>query len=159
MSEKDTQNTLRYTAFCGHYCKDCIPGNLRLYDTVRALIKELDENKLDLYCNFKTEKYSEFEGYDKFRAYLDSILKMECTNGCREDRMLGYGCPHDCSVEKCVKEKGFLGCWECDGFEECEKILHRLDFHPNMIENLQVIKKHGIENWLEFKGRHYNWSD
>lgn len=159
MSDKSNQEILKYTSYCGHYCKDCIPGNLYLYDTVRTLIKELDDKKLELYCNFKTKRYPEFEDYDKFRAYLDSILKMECTNGCREDRMLGYGCPHDCSVEKCVKDKGLLGCWECDVFEECEKILHRLNLHPNMLENLRAIKKHGIDNWLEHRGRHYFWNE
>ncbi len=39
------------------------------------------------------------------------------------------GCKKDCRIRKYVKEKNYVGCWECDDFRDCELLDQLKDIH------------------------------
>ena len=52
------------------------------------------------------------------KAYGDTPDKMNC-RGCRSDSVYWYCAV--CTIKDCTKEKGYLGCHQCDCFP-CDKI-------------------------------------
>ena len=46
-------NDKKYTAYCGLYCLDCIPSNIRLFEILNELEKLLEEVKFDKYAELK----------------------------------------------------------------------------------------------------------
>jgi hypothetical protein len=148
----------KYTAFCGLYCKDCIPSNGELFAAINKLMDLLDNLGFDHYAKFKSSRIKEFQNYETFRRLLTEMRKLKCETNCFEGPVSEYGCNKNCRMRKCVIEKGIAGCWDCEAYKVCEKLEVHKKFHPGMEHNLDMIKEFGLENWLDKRGKHYQWN-
>jgi len=145
----------RFTAYCGLYCRDCIPGNGDLFRAARELTRLLNEVGFDEYASRKAEKVGPLRDYAAFAGVLDAITQLECPAPCRE----GGGNP-DCAVRACAIEKHYVGCWECEDFRGCSLLDSLRRFHgENIDHNLEMIRQHGPDNWAEHRAKHYPWSN
>lgn len=143
----------RYTAYCGLYCKDCIPSNARLFQTVDELDTLLEEVQFEKYAALQAKGSPEFADYAAFVRVLRGLKTLKCKTLCTEG-----GCKEDCRIRTCVREKGFRGCWLCEKFEACKLHESLKSYHPALVHNLRVIKLYGPDDWSDKRGRHYNWS-
>ncbi|MCL6472267.1 MAG: DUF3795 domain-containing protein [Firmicutes bacterium] len=144
----------KLTAYCGLYCQDCIPINRSFFKVVKEFERSLSDLNFDKYAEVKSKVNEVFNEYPRFVGMLEEIKELECQAPCRE----GGGNP-DCKVRKCVKFKGYEGCWECGEFRSCNLLLPLKAAHGETINhNLEMIKKHGPDSWSDKRGKHYNWS-
>jgi hypothetical protein len=144
-----------YTAYCGLYCGDCIPFNQLLFDNVEKIREELHKRQFDKYAELMAKENPVFNDYETFVRVLSSLTELKCTKTCREN-----GGNPDCKIRACAREKEIKGCWECSYFETCELLEPLSDYHgATPKNNLRLIKKYGIENWADKRGRHYIWNN
>ncbi len=136
-------------AYCGLCCLDCHGFQQKIPDLARDLRKELRQSKYKKFANFLSESNfgKSFKDYDKCYEVLGAMVKFRCHKGCKDG-----GGPPFCKIRKCCQKKEIDGCWECDIFEECEK----LDFLKHVhngghIKNLKIIKKKGKNEFLSGK--------
>lgn len=148
----------KYTAFCGLYCKDCIPSNRELFAVINKLIFLLDTLGFEHYAKFKSARIKEFQNYETFRKLLGEMKKLKCETNCIEGPVSEYGCNENCEMRQCVIDKAIAGCWECKDYRICQKLEPHKNFHPGMEHNLEMIKEYGLDNWLNKKGIHYKWN-
>ncbi|HEC87000.1 MAG TPA: DUF3795 domain-containing protein [Thermoplasmatales archaeon] len=134
-------------AYCGLYCGDCFFYKGEIADLARDLRKKVREAKLNQnYLEF-AKFAKEFENLPQCYAVLGAMVKMRCKRTCR-----GGGGPPFCAIRKCCQKKGIEGCWECDDFENCEKLNFLKPTHGDAhIKNLRKIRNAGIRNFLEGK--------
>ncbi|MBN1376568.1 MAG: DUF3795 domain-containing protein [Dehalococcoidia bacterium] len=151
----------RLTAYCGLYCKDCIPSKEELYSTAARLQTILEQLHFDRYAQLKagqtywSASNETYKHYPEFAAVLQAICRLECKSLCRD----GGGWKGDrCQVRNCAIEKKMTGCWECAEYKTCEKLAPLLKFHPNLAYHLGLIKSEGINNWRSKRKGHYPWS-
>jgi hypothetical protein len=157
MPDKMTENR-KYTAFCGLYCKDCIPSHKELFDLIEKLAALLDNLGFEHYAKFKAPQVKELQNYGTFRNLLNEMKKLQCKTNCFEGPVSDYGCNKNCEMRRCVIDKGIAGCWECKKYKACDKLEQHKKFHPSMEHNLDMIKGFGLEKWLDKKGKHYPWN-
>jgi hypothetical protein len=141
-----------YTAFCGLYCRDCIPSHRRFFAAVRELRKMLDDLQFRHYAELKSGRHPAFRKYGAFQDALAAIAELECPAPCTQG-----GGKADCPVRQCVLSKGYRGCWECEGRTECEPIRAMLAVHPNLLRHLDLIRSKGLTEWLKERKSHYRW--
>ena len=124
-----SERTLEFTGYCGLNCAECFSYKKTVSEAAKALRRELHTVKLK---DFWTE--IPFLGeYENFKRSLDGLAKLRCTKACRA----GGGNPW-CKMRACCIKKQVAGCWECDDFETCNRIVER---HK---KELRKIKKAGI---------------
>ncbi|MEW6172879.1 MAG: DUF3795 domain-containing protein [Bacillota bacterium] len=88
-----------------------------------------------------------FEKYGDCYEVLGAMVKFRCKRAWK-----GGGGPPFCKMRKCCEKKGIEGCWECAGFETCEKLNFLKPSHGVAhIENLKKIRKQGVEEFLKGK--------
>ncbi|HEY3273707.1 MAG TPA: DUF3795 domain-containing protein [Methanocella sp.] len=143
----------RYTAYCGLYCKDCIPSNERLFATVDSLDALLEEVRFENYAALKAKGLPVFADYVTFKSVLRELKTLRCKALCTEG-----GCKENCRIRGCVMEKGIRGCWLCEKFEACELHESLKSYHPALVHNLLMIKSYGPDDWSDKRGKHYRWS-
>jgi hypothetical protein len=149
MKEKDL------TAYCGLYCGDCVRYQSRSSDLAKQLLNELGGQKFSEYAKLKSTHKKELENYDVMVSELKVISEFKCELLCQ---LGGDGCEGPCEIIKCVKDKDFDGCWQCDSFEKCEKIDFLKPFHENApVNNLRKIKELGIDYWSKHREKCYPW--
>jgi len=136
-------------AYCGLYCGDCFGYKGKVADLARDLRKELRQSKF----NKTAESLSNYSFFEIFKNYpqcyevLGALVKLRCKRTCK-----GGGGPPFCKIRKCCQKKGMEGCWECDKFEICEKLDFLKENHGDAhIKNLRIIKKKGIDEFLNGK--------
>jgi len=151
-------NNPTHTALCGLYCRDCIPGNDRIYALVEELLREFAATGFANYAAFKAKRSAVFAEFPAAERVLREILRLKCSGSCREGPVSDLGCAVDCPIRKCVLDRKLEGCWQCGERGTCEHIKRSSAFHPGLRENLEAIAKYGMERWSEHRGRHYNWS-
>jgi len=144
-------NDRKYTAFCGLYCKDCIPGNERLFQLLRDLEKLLIDIQFDEYAQLKALNISPYKNYPQFQEVLGEMRKLERKSLCTEG-----GCKEDCKIRKCVMGKKYEGCWECADHKTCPLLQYLKEIH-SIEHNLAMIRKYGPEGWSAYRGKHYCW--
>ena len=144
------------TAYCGLYCGDCVRYKSRASDLSDELLDEIKKQHLSEYAKVKKTHTKEFENFDTLILTLKAISKLKCDLPCR---LGGDGCEGSCKIIKCVKDKSIEGCWECEEFETCRGKLDFLKpFHADgPLNNLQLIKEHGIDNWASYRDKCYPW--
>jgi hypothetical protein len=141
------------TACCGLYCGDCIPANEALFDAAGRLRQQLQDSQFAEYARYKSAKNKTFDAYQTFREVLDAILTLRCPTTCFH----GGGNP-DCAIRACAHGKGLDGCWQCAGFETCERLKPMSACHGDTAKhNLRMIRQHGVEHWSHARGKHYVW--
>jgi len=139
----------KYTAYCGLFCPDCIPSNKKLFNVLNELENLLNDVKFDKYAVLKSKNNKTFKSYPEFLDVLEEMRKLECKNLCTEG-----GCKENCKIRECVKEKQYEGCWECNDFKDCELLEYLKKIHP-IEHNLEMIRKYGVNDWSEKRGKHY----
>ena len=128
------QDTTKLVGICGLYCGTC--PNYLAY-------RENDVEQL--------AKISQARGIP--------IEEIRC-DGCLSDRVISFcvECRH--GFRQCAKEKGVTWCFECPDFP-CQRLsdftnVHIVDgisHHAHVIDDLQSIREHGIEVWVEKQER------
>jgi len=86
----------RYTAYCGLYCRDCIPSKSKLFQKIRGLEKMLIELGFAKYAEFKANRYDIYKQFPVFMDLLKEMQRLECTVPCCEGPSSGTGCAQDC---------------------------------------------------------------
>ena len=142
-----------FTACCGLYCADCIPSKRALFRTAEKMKEELDKRHFTNYAELKRVNNEVFKDYEVFRKVLSEIIKLECAVPCTKG---GVGNPN-CHFIPCARDEGLKGCWECADFEECEYLAPNAYHGDTMRFNLRLIKKYGVDNWADKRGKHYLW--
>jgi hypothetical protein len=143
------------TAYCGLYCRDCIPSNAPLFRTVCELIELSSKLHLDRYAELKSRTNDSFRDYPIFARLLSDIADLQCPTPCR----LGGG-KGGCPIRECARKRYYEGCWECPERGECELLAPLKKFHGETIDrNLDAIEEHGPDGWAGVRGPHYPWSE
>jgi hypothetical protein len=150
---KDITKKPGLIAYCGLYCGSCPAYTQSIANLARGLHKELSRSKCDKAAPAlaRIPAFSAFKHYQKCRELLDTMAKMRCKKSCRS----GGGSAR-CQIRKCVKEKGYDGCWQCDDFAACRtlKILEEFgDVDKTYLKNLRGIRKKGLAAFLKAKTR------
>ena len=149
------ENERDLTAYCGLYCGDCIRYKCRASDLADELLIEIEERHFAEYAKVKSRKIAEFKNMDSAIRTLKAIAALRCEIPCR---LGGDGCGGSCEIARCVKNRAIEGCWECDGFETCEKFQDLRAFHgdgPRM--NLEKIRQYGLGSWAKHREKCYPW--
>ena len=145
----------KLTAYCGLYCGDCIRFSCKASDLSDSLLDEIKKNHFLEYAEVKKNHTKEFKQFEILPTLLKAISKIKCEIPCRAG---GDGCGGSCPIIACVKTKNIDGCWDCDDFEKCSHLEFLIPFHGNSIkENLRLIQKYGITDWVEFREKCYPW--
>ena len=142
------------TAYCGLYCRDCIPSNERLSAALAELQSLVEDLNLARYAELLAKYKAAFEDYPVFERVLAELAELRCPAPCRDG-----GGRSDCSIRLCVQDKSLEGCWECDERKGCALLEPLRGFHGETIDdNLDTIAEHGPDAWSDKRGRHYPWS-
>src|SRR4030042_6899507 len=166
----------KYVSPCGLTCYDCMFYKKEIYDTAAKLKKLLKDSQMDIFLtilsknevhksmanhlNADENKFGEyFEPFKKlpdFLNVLESLIKIQCKKTCMESGGCSLGgITHECDAVKCIKQKGFKGCWECSDYESCNKLnFHKRSYGETITGNFKIIKEKGIES-VESRGNYY----
>jgi hypothetical protein len=127
-------------AYCGLYCGACDIYQKRIGQSGNELKKVLDAYRF----NEIATQVPGLENYEAFHNVLNTLVTIfgQCA-GCQKD-----GGPPQCDIRNCCREKGYKTCAECSSVP-CEKLKPLLDSYPQLGEDLQEIKKSGLEKWSE----------
>ncbi|MFH1638756.1 MAG: DUF3795 domain-containing protein [Chloroflexota bacterium] len=130
------EESVNLVAYCGLNCAVCFGYEMTVSEAAKSLRREMRAARLKaLWQNIP------FLGeYDPFKKTLDGLAMLHCSKACRG----GGGNPW-CKIRKCCQKKGLTGCWECEGFENCDKLNERY------VKNLKKIKRVGIEGFISSK--------
>lgn len=139
------------TTFCGIYCGDCPRFKARFSDLAEELLGELYRVKFaELAIILGLAQYPDAA------SLLGVLVGMKCETPCR---LGGDGCGgQPCQVKACTREKGLEGCWQCDGFEQCDKLDFLKPFCGDApLNNLRKIRELGLEGWAGQREKQYPW--
>jgi len=80
---------------------------------------------------------------------------LKCPMICREREDTNIAC----TVRKCCIGKGFYACYECEDFENCDKLQSLMDglHYDASLKNLKAIKGLGLEEWKSRGKRNHYW--
>ncbi len=136
-------------ACCGLYCGDCFIYQGKIADLARDLRKELRKARFDNQAELMSQEpfFTVLKNYQQCYEVLGALVKFRCKRACR-----GGGGPPFCKIRKCCQKKGISGCWQCDGFETCNKLDSLKPFHGDaQLTNLKILKKAGVDSFLKCK--------
>ena len=132
-------------AYCGLYCGDCFNYKGEIADLARDLRKKLREVKFDRVSQGLSKFFKEFNNYGQCYEVLGAMVRLRCKRTCHH----GGGNP-SCKIRTCCQKKNMLGCWECDEFEVCNKLVFLKPIHGDAnLKNLRKLKKQGVDSFLE----------
>jgi hypothetical protein len=139
---KDARNLI---AYCGLYCGDCFIYKGKIADLARDLRKELRVTKFRRFATMISKYFKPYANYDQTYELLGMMVKLRCNRTCHSG-----GGPPSCKIRNCCIKKEYAGCWECDGFEKCQKLDFLRAVHDDAhLKNLRKMKKQGIEKFLQ----------
>jgi hypothetical protein len=148
-------NEINLTAYCGLYCGDCIRYKSKVSLIAKELLDELDDKHYAEYAKIKQLQNQYFEHYESMIKTLTAITSIYCEIPCRKG---SGGCNGTCAIMGCVKTKSINGCWECEEFEQCNKLEFLKPFHGETPKrNLRKIKELGLESWSKQRDKCYPW--
>lgn len=126
--------------YCGLYCGDCPGHTHRIADAATALIRAIDDARLDAVA--KSLFADKLPHYATLRPTLAFLQQMRCPAVCRAR-------PEPCDIGACCVAKGFVGCYECLEFEGCTKLVRlERDHGGACAANLREIRRVGLQAWL-----------
>jgi hypothetical protein len=153
MSNRIDESLVRY---CGLYCGDCIRYKSKFSDLAKELKKTLREIEFEQYRKVKRRFVRELQYYKEFSDVLDTLIKLQCPKPCRD--WVEWDVPFSCRIRSCCQQKGFQGCWECDGMEECREFEFLEPFHGDHPKNtLRKIRELGLEEGIRLRDSCYIW--
>ncbi|MCU0849513.1 MAG: DUF3795 domain-containing protein [Spirochaetes bacterium] len=91
------------------------------------------------------------------KAYGVPAEKLVC-KGCRSDTVFEY-C-RGCAIKSCAVEKGYEGCYQCDGFP-CEKVesFPVPEGKKNILRAVPEWKRLGTEEWIKAEEKLFSCSN
>lgn len=140
-------------AYCGLYCAECPNKTGAIADLARDLRKELRTYRFDKTAELlgTFSFFQEYKNYPTCYEVLGAMVKMRCYKTCKQG-----GANPGCKIRKCAQKKNYNGCWECDSFENCEKLDFLNTNHGKAhIMNLKKINKKGVDEFLKGKKHWY----
>jgi hypothetical protein len=137
MSGYDKETEL--VAYCGIYCRLCDYFSGRIRDSARDLL-EVTKKHDELRLFADASKAFDYENFMRGLEWFSREIS-PCVGSCR-----GGGGWRNCPIRKCCIEKELRLCSECASFP-CET----LKKYPKHVEELNDIKKMGMENWIRKK--------
>jgi hypothetical protein len=137
MSDYDKETEL--VAYCGIYCRLCDYFSGRIRDSGRDML-EVTKKHSELRLFADASKAFDYENFMRGLEWFSTEIS-PCVGSCR-----GGGGWKNCPIRKCCIEKELKLCSECVSFP-CET----LKKYPKRVEELNDIKKMGIENWIKKK--------
>ena len=146
---------IKFTAYCGLYCGDCIRYRSKAANLARELLTELQTTEFGKYADIKSRSTKVLENYKQCYLVLEAIIELQCNEPC----CVGGGCPtFSCGILECCQSQGYQGCWECDNFEECNKFEFLKPYHGETpVINLRKIKELGLDRWTEHRQKFFVW--
>jgi hypothetical protein len=169
----------KYVCPCGLTCCDCLFYKSEIYEAAIKLKKLIKDSQLDIFLTILSKhevhkimakhlgeedtKFGQiFETFNKlpdFFNILESIIKIQCKKTCRESGGCSIGgITHECEAVKCIKLKGYKGCWECSDYKSCNKLIFQKTSYGETIEgNLKLMKEKGIESVKSRGNQYYEW--
>lgn len=120
----------------------------------KTIAKHLNEDDAEI------GKYFEpFKKLPDFLYVLDGLIELQCKETCRESGGCSIGgVTHECEAVKCVKSKGYDGCWNCVEFKNCAKLNFVKRSYGDTVEgNLNTIKEQGIDAVKSRGNKYYAW--
>jgi hypothetical protein len=164
---------------CGLTCCDCLFYKKELYETAKKLRELIQSSQLDTFLkllvkhkgwngiakHFGQEKsvfekhFESFEKLPDFLEVLDGIINLQCKTTCQESGGCSIGgITHKCKALTCINENGFEGCWQCEEYENCEKLSFlRRNYGETIDGNLRIIKNEGVEAVKSRGNKYYAW--
>jgi len=142
-----TRQNSALVAYCGLYCGDCIIKKGEIADLSKALYGKLQKAHLDRIGPGLAKLLNEFkplENMELSHSCLKSLSQLRCTRICRQG-----GGTAACKIRICCQAKHFVGCWECDEFEQCKILswLEPVNGHAHL-KNIRKIKTEGMARFL-----------
>ena len=134
-------------AYCGLYCGGCPAHTGAIADLARDLRKELRTYRYEKTAATLAEMpyFAAFKDYDTCYEVLGAMVKLRCRKACRD----GGGNPH-CPIRTCATKREYEGCWECNEFEDCDRLIFLEGNHGIAhLRNLRAIRRKGVEGFLE----------
>jgi hypothetical protein len=169
----------KYVCPCGLVCCDCLFYKSEIYDAAIKLKQLIKDSQLDIFLTILSKnevneamadhlgedenKFREhFESFKKlpdFFTVLESIIGIQCKKTCKESGGCSIGgITKECEAVKCVKQKGYNGCWECVDHEDCNKLVFQKRSYGETIEgNFNLIKEKGIDSVQSRGNKYYEW--
>ncbi len=170
----------KFVCPCGLTCCDCLFYASEIYETaqkLKELIVKYDFDKFlillnrgnsrnelgehfELSENLSWEKigqyFETFKHIPEFMKVLDSIIKIQCKATCQEAGGCSFGgITNECEALKCIKIKNYKGCWQCEGYKNCEKLaLLKRNYGSVIDDNLKIVKEQGVSA-VESRGNQY----
>jgi hypothetical protein len=168
---------------CGLTCCDCLYYKSEIYEAANKLKELIREHELDTFLtrcsNKKTwmmigehlglsenqmwdgigKQFDVFKQIPEFMHVLDGIIKLQCKTTCQEAGGCSVGGnKHECKALKCIKSRGYDGCWHCSELEDCDKLKFLKNSYGYVIEdNLKTIKDKGVEAVKSRGDKYYEW--
>jgi hypothetical protein len=170
----------RFVSPCGLTCCDCLFYQGEVFEAARWLRELIRKHELDEFLSLLgrpgawkaigehllLSEDEAWEGMGKhletfkhmpaFLDVLDSMIAVQCTATCQEAGgcSLGEG-TRECGALRCVRSKGYDGCWDCREFESCDKLQFLKRSYGHVIdENLAIARDKGV-GAVEPRGKKY----
>jgi hypothetical protein len=125
-----------------------------LFAAISRLLEILREIQFDKYAQIKSQGNEVFRQYPVFMRILSEMAALECAIPCREG-----GGSSTCKIKRCVLEKAYAGCWDCDARAKCGLLEPLYKVHPHLEYHLGLIKKEGLQNWGVNRKQHYCFNE
>ena len=164
---------------CGLTCCDCLFYKSEIYESAIKLKEVIKDSQLDIFLRLISEKESweaigkhlcedgseigrYFESFKKlpdFLKVLDGIIEIQCKKTCQESGGCSMGgVIRECVAIKCIKARGYDGCWDCAEVENCDKLnFLKRNYGETLEDNLKVIKEKGVEAVKSRGNKYYAW--
>jgi len=133
-------------AYCGLYCEECFGHTGQIADLARDLRAELRKARFDRIAGALANEsfFKVFADYPQAYELLGALVKLRCKNMCK-----GGGGPPYCKIRRCSQGKALAGCWECAGFETCDKLKTLAPAHNDAhIRNLKKLRRSGVAGFI-----------
>jgi hypothetical protein len=169
----------KYVCACGLICSDCLFYKSEIYDTAKKLKELIKDSQLDVFLKILSknevqrsmaahlgadenkfgEYFEPFKNLPDFFNVLDGIINIQCKKTCQESGGCSMGGDTKyCEAVKCVKQKGYNGCWECPDNEKCDKLtFQKRSYGKTIEENFNMIKEKGVESVQSRGNKYYEW--
>jgi hypothetical protein len=138
----DSKNLI---AYCGLYCGSCFIYLGKIADLARDLRKELRAAKFQRFARVISRYFKPYKNYEQTYELLGMMVRLRCKRTCHDG-----GGPPLCKIRNCCTKKEYVGCWECNEFEECRTLDFLRAVHGDAhLKNLRKIKKQGMQKFLQ----------
>ncbi len=119
---------LNNVAYCGLYCPKCYKNSVaKAAENLRRVILQAKD-----VCGKKHLVSQEME------KELENLIGLRCVNFCRIS-----GDKSDCQIKVCCLREKIDGCWQCEGFVQCDLLSIRFK------KNILRIKQQGLKKFIQ----------